>query len=264
VDIRTPAARTDPYIRKVRKRPGVLLPLVVGIVAFLGFGWFWVAVEPDMSLPTSTILWFLSELAIVLALAVPAVCLFLVIRALHIRKLQAREATGPAGAGIAKARDLLWALSNGLLPQTESPGDIPTDATESVFVSAPASFARHRQPQPSARRMLAAARARASEAPGGAPVSTAVGSDWSPEVAASVAASDRRILILVPDGLVEIPYSDITEVHADSGQVVLRLRTGSPVLITGAAAESLAVLAVWGSLGESALRRHPALSALRS
>ncbi|WP_411722258.1 hypothetical protein [Mycetocola sp.] len=239
----------------MRKRPGVLLPLVVGIVAFLGFGWLWLAVEADMSSPSATIVWLLSELALAVALAVPAVCLFFVIRALHIRKLQAREAIGPAGAGIAKARDLLWALSHGLLPQSESPGAIPTDATESVFVSAPVAFARHSQPQPSGRRMLAAARARAS---------TALGSDWSSEVAASVAASDRRILILLPDELLEIPYSDITEVHADAGQVVLRLRSGPPVLISGSAAESLAVLAVWGSVGESALRRHPALASLRS
>jgi hypothetical protein len=248
----------------VRNRPGVLLPLVVGIVAFLGFGWLWLVVEADMSSPTATLVWLVSELALALALAVPAVCLFFVFRAIHIRKLQAREAVGPAGAGIAKARDLLWALSHGLLPQTESPGAIPTDATESVFVSAPVFFARHSQPQPSARRMLAAARARAS-APAGVPGSTVVGgADWSPEVQASIAASDRRILVLLPDGLLEIPYSDITEVHVESGQVVLRLHTGPPVLITGSAAESLAVLAVWGSVGESALRRHPALAALRT
>jgi hypothetical protein len=248
----------------VRKRPGVLLPLVVGIVAFLGFGWVWVAVETDMSLPTATLVWLLSELAFALALVVPAVCLFFVIRALHIRTLQAREDDGPAGAGIAQARDLLWALSHGLLPQTEASGDIPTDATESVFVSAPIAFARHSQPQPSARRMLAAARARASAAPGGLPVATdPAGSDWSDAVTASVAASDRRILVLLPEGLLEILYSDITEVHTDSGQVVLRLHSGPPVLITGSAAESLAVLAVWGSLGETALRRHPALAGLR-
>lgn len=252
-------------VGNVRKRPGVLLPLTVGIVAFLGFGWIWVAVESDMSLPTGTLVWALSELAFLLALVVPAVCLFFVIRALHLRKLQAREAVGPAGAGIAKASDLLWALSHGMLPQTESPGEIPTDATESVFVAAPIAFARHSQPQPSARRMLAAARARAGSTPGGAPVATdPVGSDWSQTVPASVAASDRRILVRLPEGLVEIPYSDITEVHTDSGHVVLRLRSGPPVLLAGSAAESLAVLAVWGSLGESALRRHPALAALRS
>jgi hypothetical protein len=249
----------------VRNRPGVLLPLVVGIVAFLGFGWLWLVVEADMSAPTATLVWLVSELALALALAVPAVCLFFVFRAIHIRKLQAREAVGPAGAGIAKARDLLWALSHGLLPQTESPGAIPTDATESVFVSAPVSFARHSQPKPSARRMLAAARARASAAPAGVPGSTVVGgADWSPEVQASVAASDRRILVLLPDELLEIPYSDITEVHGEPGQVVLRLHTGPPVLITGGDVESLAVLAVWGSVGESALRRHPALAALRT
>jgi hypothetical protein len=249
----------------VRKRPGVLLPLVVGIVAFLGFGWVWVAVEADMSSPAGTLVWILSELALALALAVPAVCLFFVFRALHIRKLQAREAIGPAAAGIAKARDLLWALSHGLLPQTESPGAIPTDATESVFVSAPVSFARHSQSQPSARRMLASARARAGTPAAGVSVSTASrGGDWGAEVAASIAASDRRLLVLLPDRLVEIPYSDITEVHAEPEQVVLRLRGGPPVLITGSAAESLAVLAVWGSVGESALRRHPALAALRS
>jgi hypothetical protein len=240
----------------VRKRPGVLLPLVVGIVAFLGFGWLWVAVEADMSSPIGTVIWILSELTLALALAVPAVCLFFVIRALHIRALQAREAIGPAGAGVAQARDVLWALSHGLLPQTQSPGSIPTDATESVFVTGPVSFARHRQLQPSARRMLAAARARTS--------AVQVGADWSSEVPASVAASDRRILVLLPDELVEIPYSDITEVHADPGQVVLRLRNSSPVLLVGGAAESLAVLAVWGSVGESALRRHPALATLRS
>jgi hypothetical protein len=241
----------------VRKRPGVLLPLVVGIVAFVGFGWVWLAIEADMSSPTATLVWLLSELALALALAIPAVCLFFVFRALHIRTLQAREAVGPAGAGVARARDLLWSLSHGLLPQTESPGAIPTDATESVFVSAPVSFARHTQPQPATRRMLAMARARATVPP-------APGGDWGQDVAASVAASDRRILVLLPDGLVEIPYSDITEVHTEPGQVVLRLRTGAPVLLSGSAAESLAVLAVWGSVGESALRRHPALASLRS
>lgn len=248
----------------MRKRPGVLLPLVVGIVAFLAFGWLWIAVESDMSTPASTITWFLSEASLALALAVPAVCLFFVIRALHIRKQQAREAVGPSGDGVAKARDLLWALSHGLLPQTQSPGDIPTDATESVFVAAPVSFARHSQPQPSARRMLAAARARTSVGAAGARVSVApAGADWDAEVAASVAASDRRMLVLLPDRLLEIPYWDITEVHAEPGQLVLRLHSGPPVLISGDAAESLAVLAVWGSVGESALRRHPALAALR-
>ncbi|MET4638048.1 hypothetical protein [Mycetocola sp. 2940] len=246
----------------MRKRPGVLLPLVVGIVAFLGFGWLWIAVESHMS--ASTIAWFLSEASLALALAIPAVCLFFVIRALHIRKLHARDAVGPAGDGIAKARDLLWALSHGLLPQTQSPGDIPTDATESVFVAAPVSFARHSQPQPSARRMLAAARARTNIGTAGARVSVAsAGTDWDAEVTASVAASDRRILVLLPDRLLEIPYWDITEVHAEPGQLVLRLHSGPPVLISGDAAESLAVLAVWGSVGESALRRHPALAALR-
>ena len=246
----------------MRKRPGVLLPLVVGIVAFLGFGWLWVVVEADMSSPTATLVWLASELALALALAVPAVCLFFVFRALHIRKLQAREAVGPAAAGVAQARDLLWALSHELLPQTASPGDIPTDATESVFVSAPVFFARHTQQQPTVRRMLASARARAVPAAGG-PVSTVAG-DWGAEAEASVAASDRRILVLLPTELIEIPYSDITEVHAEPSQVVLRLRGGPPVLITGSAAESLAVLAVWGSVGDSALRRHPALAALRN
>lgn len=246
----------------MRKRPGVLLPLVVGIVALLGFGWVWLAIEPDMSTPTSTIMWFLSEVALALALAVPAVCLFFVIRAVHIRRLQAREASGPDGDGTAKARDLLWALSHGFLPQTQSPGSIPTDATESVFAAAPVTFARHRRPQPSARRMLASARARTAVA-GVSVDAERPGTDWDTDVAASVAASDRRILVLLPDQLVEIPYSDITEVHVESGQLVLRLHSGPPVLIGGEVAESLAVLAVWGSVGESALRRHPALAALR-
>jgi hypothetical protein len=188
-----------------------------------------------------------------LALAVPAVCLFFVIRAMHIRKIQAREAAGPAGVGVERARDLLWSLSHGLLPQTVSPRDIPTDATEPVFLYAPLTYARHLQAGSSARRMLVTAR---SVTPDG-------GAGWGPSAPAAVAATDRRLLLLLPDALLDIPYSDITGVNLDRGLVVLSVHSGMPVLLAGEAAESLAVLAVWGSVGESALRRHPAMAGLR-
>lgn len=231
---------------------------MVGIAALVGFGWLWVVLEPGMASPTSTIIWLLSELVFALALAVPAVCLFFVIRAMHIRRLQAREAVGPDGIGVAKARDLLWSLSHGLLPQTSPAGDIPTDATELVFVSAQTLVGRHSGPAASMRRLVSTARDR------GTPVAPASGRGWGERVWADVAATDRRILIRLPDELLDIRYSDITEVHLGRGRVVLRVREGSPLLFVGDAAESLAVLAVWGSVGESALRRHPALAALRS
>jgi len=238
----------------VRKRPGVLLPLAVGIGALLGFGWLWIALEPDMATPASTIVWLLSELVFALALAVPAVCLFFVIRALHIRRIQAREATGPAGVGVERARDLLWSLSHGLLPQTESARDIPTDATEPVFLYATLTYARHIQGGSSPRRMLVTARSVTAEGAAG----------WGPAATAAVAATDRRLLLLFPDALLDIAYSDITAVHLDRGLLVLGVHSGTPVLLSGEAAESLAVLAVWGSVGESALRRHPALAGLRA
>ena len=228
----------------------------MGIVALLGFGWLWIVLEPGMASPTSTIIWLISELVFALALAVPAVCLFFVIRAMHIRRAQAREAVGPDGIGVAKARDLLWSLSHGLLPQTASPGDIPTDATELVFVSDPLQVALHSIPAPSMRRLVHAARALDAAAP--------TRSGWAAATWADVAATDRRILIRLPGGLLDIPYSDITEVHLARGQVVLRVRDRAPVLFAGDAAESVAVLAVWGSVGESALRRHPALAELRT
>ena len=242
----------------MRKRPGILLPLVVGIVALLGFGWLWIVLEPGMASPTSTVIWLLSELVFALALAVPAVCLFFVIRALHIRRVQAREAVGPDGIGVAKARDLLWSLSHGLLPQTSPPGNMPTDATEPVFVSAPTLVGRHTVPAPNMRRLVSAARDQRAAA------SIRGRSGWSDAVPADVAATDRRVLIRLPDGILDVPYSDITEIHLGRGQVVLRVRDGAPVLLAGDAAESLAVLVVWGSVGESALRRHPALAQLRS
>lgn len=241
----------------MRKRPGVLLPLTVGIVALLGFGWLWIVLEPGMASPTSTIIWLISELVFALALAVPAVCLFFVIRAMHIRRAQAREAVGPDGIGVAKARDLLWSLSHGLLPQTAPPGDIPTDATELVFVSDPLQVALHSIPAPSMRRLVRAARDRGAAA-------ASDRSGWGAASWADVAATDRRILIRLPDGLLDIRYSDITEVHLGSGLVVLRVRDGAPLRFAGDAAESVAVLAVWGSVGESALRRHPALAELRT
>lgn len=232
----------------------MLLPLAVGIAALIGFGWLWVVLEQDIAAPASTVAWLLSELVFALALAVPAVCLFFVIRAVHIRKIHAREQAGPAGVGVERARDLLWSLSHGLLPQTESPRDIPTDATEPVFLYAPLSCARHLQAGSSARRMLVTARSATAEG----------GAGWGPAAAAAVAATDRRLLLLLPDALLDIPYSDITGVNLDRGLVVLNVHNGMPVLLAGEAAESLAVLAVWGSVGESALRRHPALVGLRA
>lgn len=237
----------------MRKRPKILLPVAVGIAALIGFGWLWIALEPNMAAPGSTVVWLLSELAFALALAVPAVCLFFVIRAVHIRRIQVREAAGPAGVGVERARDLLWSLSHGLLPQTESPRDIPTDATEPVFLYAPLTYARHRQAGSSPRRMLVTARSATPEG----------GAGWGPAATAAVAATDRRLLLLLPDALLDIPYSDITGVHLDRGLVVLSVHNGMPVLLAGEAAESLAVLAVWGSVGESALRRHPAMAGLR-
>ncbi|MET1051831.1 MAG: hypothetical protein ABWX65_04245, partial [Mycetocola sp.] len=87
----------------MRKQPGVLLPLVVGVVALLGFGALWAVLEVDMVAPGSTVIWLFSELIFALALAVPAVCLFFVVRALHIRRIQEREATGPDAVGVARA-----------------------------------------------------------------------------------------------------------------------------------------------------------------
>ena len=236
------------------KRPGVLLPLAVGIAALIGFGWLWIVLEPSMATPASTVVWLLSELVFALALAVPAVCLFFVIRAVHIRRVQAREAAGPRGVGVEKARDLLWSLSHGLLPQTESARDIPTDATEPVFLYAPLTYARQLRGGSSVRRMLVTGRSVTAEG----------GSGWGPAATAAVAATDRRLLLLLPDALFDIAYSDITAVNLDRGLVVLGVDTGTPVLLAGEAAESVAVLAVWGSVGESALRRHPALAGLRA
>ena len=163
------------------------------------------------------------------------------------------------GSG-SRARDLLWSLSHGLLPQTAPPGDIPTDATELVFVSDPLLVAQHAIPAPSMRRLVHAARDRGAT---GRTARTTRGG-WADATWADVAATDRRILIRLPDELLDIPYSDITEVHLGRGQVVLRVRDGAPAHFAGDAAESLAVLAVWGSVGESALRRHPALAELRT
>lgn len=229
----------------------------MGIAALLGFGWLWIVLEPGMASPTSTIVWLLSEFVFALALAVPAVCLFFVIRAMHIRRIQAREATGPDAVGVAKARDLLWSLSHGLLPQTEPSGDLPTDAREQVFVAGRFLAARHPLPAPPLRRLRASARDRDKNGPGR-------GNGWAELVWADVAATDRRILVRSAGGLRDIPYSQITEVHVEPGLVILCLHGAEPVLVSGEAVEPLAVLAVWGSVGESALRRHPALAALRT
>ncbi|MBG6237746.1 hypothetical protein IWX78_000689 [Mycetocola sp. CAN_C7] len=237
----------------MRKQPGVLLPLVVGIVALLGFGALWLVLEPDMGSPASTLVWLLSELVFALALAVPAVCLFFVIRAMHIRRVQAREATGPDAVGVARARDLLWSLSHGLLPQTESAGSLPTDATEPVFLAGRFLAARHALPAPSLRRMRANARDLERS-----------GRGWTALTPVEIAATDRRILLRSNDVLWDIRYSDIAEVHVEVGRVILCLQGQEPVLVEGDVAESLAVLAVWGSVGESALRRHPALASLRT
>ncbi len=241
----------------MRKRPGILLPLVVGIVALLGFGGLWAVLDPGVASPTSTIIWMVSEVVLALALAVPAVSLFFVIRALHIRRVQAREAVGPDAIGLAKGRDLLWSLSHGLLPQTAPPGNAPTDATELVFISEPMTVSLHSIPAPGMWRLARAAREHGD-------TGTARRTGWGQAALADVTATDRRILIGLSGGLVDLSYSEITEVHFGRGQLVLRIRDRAPVLLTGDAAESLAVLAVWGSVGESALRRHPALAELRT
>ncbi|GHD49643.1 hypothetical protein D9V29_10830 [Mycetocola manganoxydans] len=245
----------------MRKRPSILLPLVVGIVALLGFGWLWIAFEPDMSSQTSTIGWALSEISLALALAVPAVCLFFAIRAAHIRRLQAREAVGPAAAGIAKARDLLWSLTHELLPPTESPGSLPTDAREQVFLHGTVACARHSIPAPAMRSLVVSARGAGAS---GARQVASARRGWSEPDTAEVAATDRRILVRAGADLLDIRYADITDIAVEPGAVVLRLHEGAPILLTGEVAESLAVLAVWGSVGESALRRHPALASLRT
>lgn len=234
------------------------MPLVIGLVALVGFGWVWIATETSAG-PASTVRWFISESALALAILVPAVCLFFVIRAVHIRRHEAREAARPATPGIRQGSELLWSLSNGLLPQTTKSTDIQTDATELVFVAEPALVARHRQVSPATRTLLSTARALALSPEAG---QTARGCE--PLRNASVAATDRRFLVRDADGLLDVPYADITAVHLVRGAVVLRVHDGSPLLILGEHAESIAVLAVWGSAGEAALKRHPDFAVLRA
>src|SRR5690554_5442543 len=162
-----------------------------------------------MSSPTSTITWALSEIALALALAVPAVCLFFAIRAGHIRRLQAREAVGPAAAGVARARDLLWSLTHELLPPTASAGTLPTDARAQVLLHRTVAGARASIPAPAMRAMRASARGAGAA---GARQAASARRGWSEPDTAELAATDRRILVRAGADLLDIRYSDITDI----------------------------------------------------
>lgn len=238
------------------------MPLIVGLVALIGFGWIWIATETSGG-EASTVRWFISESSLALAILIPSVCLYFVIRAMHSRRLEAREAKRPVTPGIRQGSELLWSLSNGLLPQTTKCAEIQTDATELVFIAESATVARHRELTPSTRTLLSAARglARAADQ------STAQASQhrgWEPRREARVAATDRRFLVRVPEGLIDVPYADITAVHLVPGAVLLRVHDGAPLVVLCENAESIAVLAVWGSAGEAALKRHPDFAVLRA
>ncbi|RLQ84140.1 hypothetical protein D9V28_07875 [Mycetocola zhadangensis] len=241
------------------------MPLIVGLVALIGFGWVWIATETSDA-PASTVSWFISESALALAILVPAVCLYFVVRAMHARRVEARQVTGPASNGIQQGSELLWSLSNGLLPQATTSPDIQTDATELVFLSETAVVARHRQPTPTTRTLTASARALASSSEAGPDTQRSPRTDgaWSSIDDVSLAVTDRRILLRGSGGLIDVPYADITAVHLVPGAVVLRVNDQAPLLVACAHAESVAVLAVWGSAGESALKRHPDFAAFRS
>lgn len=237
---------------------------MIGLAALIGFGWIWIATETSGG-QASTVRWFISESSLALAILVPAVCLFFVIRAVHIRRLEAREAARPTTPGIRQGSELLWSLSNGLLPQTTKSVEIQTDATELVFVAEPALVARHRQLSPSTRTLLAAARGLALSAEHGPrPEHGRESRGWERLRDANVAATDRRFLVRDADGLLDVPYADITAVHLVPGAVVLRVADRAPVIVLGEHAESIAVLAVWGSAGEAALKRHPDFAVLRA
>ena len=241
------------------------MPLLVGLVALVGFGWVWIAVEASDA-PASTVTWFVSESALVLAILIPAVCLFFVIRAFHARRVEARNAALPPSSGVRQGSELLWSLSNGLLPQTTKSSVLPTDATELVFVVDTAVVGRHRQSAAATRSLLSSARAVASstESAGTAGRSTRVDTGWGTLDDVSIAATDRRIVAQGTGAVLDIPYADITAVHLVAGAVVLRLRERAPQLIVCENAESIAVLAVWGSAGEAALKRHPDFGPLRT
>ena len=241
------------------------MPLIVGFVALVGFGWVWIATETSDA-PASTVSWFISESALALAILVPAICLYFVVRAMHARRVEARRVAGPTSSGIRQGSELLWSLSNGLLPQTTTSLDIPTDATEQVFLAESAVVARHRQPAPSTRTLTSSARVVASSLDSslGARRPPRGDAGWAPLDDVSVAATDRRIVLRGGIGLVDVPYADITAVHLVPGAVVIRVHNESPLLVISSHAESIAVLAVWGSAGEAALKRHPDFGALRT
>lgn len=247
------------------RRPSPLVPLLVGLGALLGFGWIWVAVEMSDA-PTSTVSWFVSESALVLAILIPAICLFFVIRALHARRVEARNAALPASSGVRRASELLWSLSNGLLPQAMKSSALPTDATELVFVVDTAVVGRHRQSTPATRTLISSARtvALSTEGVKASGRSTRVDTGWGRLDDVSIAATDRRIVAQGTDAQLDIPYAEITAVHLVAGAVVLRLRDQAPLLVVCENAASIAVLAVWGSAGEAALKRHPDFGPLRT
>jgi hypothetical protein len=241
------------------------VPLFIGIVALVGFGSLWIATEESVA-PASTVSWFVSEAALALAIIVPAVCLYFVIRAVHARRARARENAAPPSAGVRQGSELLWSLSNGLLPQTTSSLNIRTDATELLFLSQPAVLARHRQSTPSTRSLISSARALAHSPQGGSasPHPNRATPAWPALTDVEVAATDRRFLIRSGNETIDLPYADIEAVHLVPGAAVVRIRGGAPMLVLCEHAESIAVLAVWGSAGESALKRHPDFGPLRS
>ena len=247
------------------RRQSPLVPLIVGLLALVVFGSIWIATEESVA-PASTVSWLVSESALALAILVPAICLYFMIRAIHARRIRAREAAAPASPGVRQGSELLWSLSNGLLPQTTRSIDIPTDATELVFLADTASVSRHRQVAPATRTLTSSARAMALSTESGRDGgrSPRLNPAWAPLDRVSVAATDRRILVRGDHGVVDLPYANITAVHLVPGAVVLRLQDEAPMLVVCEHAESIAVLAVWGSAGESALKRHPDFSALRA
>jgi hypothetical protein len=247
----------------VTRRHSPLVPLIVGLVALVGFGWIWIATEASAA-PTSAVSWFISEASLALAILIPAVCLYFVIRAMHARRAEARTAAQPASPGAQQGGELLWSLSNGLLPQTTKSIDIPTDATELVFIAESAAVSRHRDSAPPTRSLTASARALALSRQKGGRQPGARDTAWEPLEDVSVAATDRRILVQASTALLDVPYADITAVHLIPGAVVLRVRDAAPLLVVCGHAESIAVVAVWGSAGESALKRHPDFVALRT
>ncbi|WP_162925037.1 MscL family protein [Mycetocola zhujimingii] len=245
------------------RRHGPLVPLVIGLAALVGFGWIWIATESSDA-PASTVRWFISESSLALAILVPAVCLFFVIRAIHTRRHEAREAARPPATGAQQAGDLLWSLSKGLLPQTTKAADIQTDATEPVFIARPAVITNHRQLTPATRTLMTTARTLVlSRDSDGVPGERAALRAWETPREVSFAATDRRFLLRDSTGLADVQYASIIAVHLVQGAVLLRLADRPPMLVICEHAESIAVLAVWGSAGEAALNRHPDFVSLR-